>query len=97
MASHKTLLYLGAFFILFDMAINFPKYSISIFGVILFLIGYFKWKIYSFIMKFIWLCIFIVIIYDIIRIIYRIMLRNRSKSSEKEKEEDNIENTLLYI
>ena len=69
MASHKTLLYLGTFFILFDMAIHYPIYSISYFGLLLVLMGYFKWKIYGFIMFFIWIGIVIEIIYDIYRII----------------------------
>jgi len=82
MASHKTLLYLGAFFILFDMVMNFPSYSVSYFGILLVLIGYFKWKIYGFIMFFIWVGITIEIIYDVFRLGYRFFKNLASKTKD---------------
>ena len=108
MAYHKTLLYLGAIFIIFDMGINFPKYSISIFGILLVLIGYFKWKIYSFFMKIIWFCIFIEVIYDIGRLGYYYMrkmsinykknrLENEEKEDEESEDEDEEATNLLAI
>jgi hypothetical protein len=87
MAYHKTLLYLGAFFILFDIAIQFPNSSISIFGILLVLIGYFKWKIYWLIMKIIWIGIFIEVIYDISRLCYWGFSRIRNGEPEKEEPE----------
>ena len=90
MASHKTLLYLGVFFVIYDMFINLPAFSISYFGILLLLIGYFKWKIYGFIMTFIWIGVTIQIIYDIYRLFAKtfIYLMHLSKSQHKDDEED---------
>jgi len=70
MASHKTFLYLGVFFILFHMAYYFPKYHISILGVILVTIGFFKIGLYSWITWILWILIFIECITDIGRAAY---------------------------
>jgi len=91
MASHKTLLYLGTFFILFDITMNFPSYSVSYFGIFLVLIGYFKWKIYGFIMFFIWVCITIEIIYDVFRLGYRFFKNLAVKTSNDPESESDSE------
>jgi len=65
MASHKTFLYLGVFFILFHMAYYFPEYSISILGALLVIVGYFKIGLYSWITWLLWLAIFCEFILDI--------------------------------
>ena len=65
MASHKTFLYLGVFFILFHMAYYFPEYSISILGALLVIIGYFKIGLYSWITWLLWLAIFCEFVLDI--------------------------------
>jgi len=64
------------------MFMNFPNYSVSYFGILLIIIGYFKLKIYSFIMTFIWIGIIIEIIYDISRIIYRFFKKLSSETSD---------------
>jgi hypothetical protein len=90
MASHKTLLYLGTFFIIFDIIVNFPEFSVSYFGILLVLIGYFKWKIYGFIMFFIWIGITIEVIYDIYRVTAKgfVFLMNKARSQHKVKGEE---------
>ena len=90
MASHKTLLYLGTFFIIFDIIVNFPAYSVSYFGILLVLIGYFKWKIYGFIMFFIWIGITIEVIYDIYRMTAKgfVFLMNKARSQHKVEDDE---------
>lgn len=82
MASHKTLLYLGIFFILFDIIVPFPHFRISILGILLLAIGYFKFKIYSWIMWFIWFLIVIQFITDIGEVVYK-FTQPSSKNASK--------------
>jgi len=71
MASHKTLLYLGIFFVIFDILIQFPQFRISILGVFLIAIGYFKFKLYNWLMWFVWILVVFQIITDIGEIVYK--------------------------
>lgn len=90
MAYHKTLLYLGVIFVIADMYISFPSYSVSYFGILLILIGYFKWKIYKFIMRILWLAIFIEVIYDISRFAYKFLFYMKNKQDESPKKSEDI-------
>jgi len=65
MASHKTLLYLGIFFVIFDILIQFPQFRISILGAFLIVIGYFKFKLYNWLMWFVWILIVVQFINNI--------------------------------
>lgn len=83
MASHKTLLYLGIFFILFDIIVPFPHFRISILGIFLLAIGYFKFKIYSWVMWFIWFLIVIQFITDIGEVVYKFTQPSSKKAATK--------------
>jgi hypothetical protein len=83
------------------MFINLPAFSISYFGILLVLLGYFKWKIYGFIMTFIWIGVTIQIIYDIYRLFAKlfIYLMNLSKSQHKDDEdtEDDVDDKKSVV